>query len=777
MLNSIASYKESLSRIAHEVLDAAEVEVRENGKASTRRISQQPSPRSTPQPRSPSANGASYGTDEVIAKYRADIQKLQESEAEIKALSFNYAALLKEKEEQLLKLRGENGSLRRDLEVIKSDVSLSRDGSPRTSSTTSVTAKVIIDRTSIKPRRSIPPENSRHGNHTFANSDSKQNGLENWTVSVPFGNSHQNIVLEPTIPEKDYQENEKLLEEIRSLKAVQASHQAEMKLLKEQLENERANASLLKVKLQEEHQLSESCQSKLHDLKMDMEKISEKKELQKEFDTKLLELKRQEAELTRLVLEKEQNESVESLRSAMWQLEKQNTDLKLEKNELEVKLNSLLNMPEKNDADGSNSLNASKSKPNGVIGLAPKVIELEEMLKETYKERDKALQELSRLKQHLLDKELEEEDKMDEDSKIIEQLRTLTEYQKSQILQLENALRLERTKKEEFVMLKCDELHQSNEIISGLKQKLTSCMSSLELKNIELQNLQTALGQYYAESEAKERLGRELAEAREESAKFAESLKVADQCVEASKRRNEETNSRLLQSERLLSESRHSIQKLEDDNAKLRRALERSMTTLNRMSLDSDNYVDRRIVIKLLVTYFQRNHSKEVLDLMVRMLGFSNEDKQRVGFTQHSTGKGIVRGVLGLPGRLVGGIIGGGTAEASSSVRSESQSFADLWVDFLLKETERERRESSEDTGVHSGEQTSGSEAALTAGFPARASATHRGFQNSHSQPPSSVSYKIIEPSDAEFSTVPLTPVPSVSQPPKNSQPVSSQRY
>lgn len=52
-------------------------------------------------------------------------------------------------------------------------------------------------------------------------------------------------------------------------------------------------------------------------------------------------------------------------------------------------------------------------------------------------------------------------------------------------------------------------------------------------------------------------------------------------------------NSRLSQTERLLSESKYSITKLEEENSRLRRALEKSMTTLNRMSLDSDNYVDR----------------------------------------------------------------------------------------------------------------------------------------------------------------------------------------
>lgn len=57
---------------------------------------------------------------------------------------------------------------------------------------------------------------------------------------------------------------------------------------------------------------------------------------------------------------------------------------------------------------------------------------------------------------------------------------------------------------------------------------------------------------------------------------------------------------------------------------------------------------------------------------MVRMLGFSDEDKQRIGGAQQGAGKGVVRGVLGLPGRLVGGILGGGSAE-SASTASDNQ--------------------------------------------------------------------------------------------------------
>ena len=58
---------------------------------------------------------------------------------------------------------------------------------------------------------------------------------------------------------------------------------------------------------------------------------------------------------------------------------------------------------------------------------------------------------------------------------------------------------------------------------------------------------------------------------------------------------------------------------------------------------------------------------------MVRMLGFSDEDKQRIGVAQQGTGKGVVRGVLGLPGRLVGGILGGSSTDLHANMASDNQ--------------------------------------------------------------------------------------------------------
>jgi len=104
---------------------------------------------------------------------------------------------------------------------------------------------------------------------------------------------------------------------------------------------------------------------------------------------------------------------------------------------------------------------------------------------------------------------------MDEDSKLIEELRVVCEQQRAHIMQLERALKVEMAKQEENKKIVSEEYQRSNEQIEDLKYKLASCMSALESKNVELLNLQTALGQYYAESEAKviEFLGYSLFEA------------------------------------------------------------------------------------------------------------------------------------------------------------------------------------------------------------------------------------------------------------------------
>ncbi|XP_038999713.1 golgin candidate 3-like [Hibiscus syriacus] len=328
---------------------------------------------------------------------------------------------------------------------------------------------------------------------------------------------------------------------------------------------------------------------------------------------------------------------------------------------------------------------------------------LEKDLRETRRERDTAFQELTRLKQHLLEKvagpltfygisgenfalyifkllmyyglsqrDSEESVKMDEDRKIIEQLRESNEYQRAHIAHLE-----------ELKLMNTNEIQKSKEIIDKKNKQLDGCARAILTKNAEILNLETALGQYYAEIEAKEHLERDLGLATQESARLTGLLKDADERAELSNKEKEEILAKLSQTERMVAEGQTRVKKLEEDNGKLRRALEQSGTRLNTMSVDSDHLVDR---LHFLHAYCdqttrdllpekpqQRGIMVQVLDLMVRMLGFSDEDKQRIGVAQHDAGKGVVRGVLSLPGRLVGGIFGASSADVHANIGPDNQ--------------------------------------------------------------------------------------------------------
>lgn len=65
--------------------------------------------------------------------------------------------------------------------------------------------------------------------------------------------------------------------------------------------------------------------------------------------------------------------------------------------------------------------------------------------------------------------------------------------------------------------------------------------------------------------------------------------------------------------------------------------LQEGMKRINLMNSDSNAMVDRRIVVKLLVTYFQRGQSPELLDLMARMLGLSGRQPPSFSLTATSS--------------------------------------------------------------------------------------------------------------------------------------------
>ncbi|CAL0308444.1 unnamed protein product [Lupinus luteus] len=554
----------------------------------------------------------------------------------------------------------------------------------------------------------ITPANAGHNSHGFAHSNSPlANGID-----------HSQI-------EQYEAEIKRLQASEAEIKALSLNYAA---LLKEKEEladlvdgNNRPmvdvhdTTEIQKVKLE----LEQECDQ----LSKTQQKFQEEQKLNKSF----------REELKILKLERDKMEKIE-VEAALESSRKSFTD----------KMLSGASLIQKNNSSMINTMPDPSQNFPGKEDMERSIQRLSKELMETQRDKDKILQELTRLKQHLLEKESEETEKIDEDSKIIEELRDSNDYLRAQISNLERPLKQAIASREELKMANSNEILKFREIIDDLDKKLTSCLSTIDAKNIELLNLQTALGQYYAEIEAKD----------------------AGRKADVSKSEKEGILVKLSQMEKAQSEWRSRASKLEEDNAKLSRAVEQSMTRLNRMSVDSDYLVDRRIVIKLLVTYFQRNHSREVLDLMVRMLGFSDDDKQRIGGAQQIAGKGVVRGVLGLPGRLVGGMLGGSSTEAAANTGSDNQSFADLWVDFLLKETEeREKRESTANTGKSTEDSHDESPKTTSASPPfskqwfgiGAATAFPTTLTNQNTSPPLHGHFRHSGHFDSEFSTVPLT--------------------
>nr|KYP47607.1 hypothetical protein KK1_030713 [Cajanus cajan] len=687
MWGTIANLKENLNKIALDVHYADDDDDDDDAvftAAVSDRRNSHSFAHSKSLPRSPPPNGTSdhpYASE--IEQYKAEIKRLQASEAEIKALSVNYAALLKEKEDHIVRLNKENGSLKQNLEAT----------SPA-SANGAYTVKGSSDQSSNRQHRFTTQTKNR-----YATNNGTSLALESDAIQSKMVSKHSNL----QVKDKELAD----MVEGKSSPTAAAQHTHEIRKMNLELEQERKKLANIQLKFQEEEKLNKSFQEELKLLKLERDKTTnEVSKLHDELNEKISEIRRLQLELTRREGE-EAGGSVDSLQKQIEILEKENTTLKLEKDELEaaLKLSRVSGIMSPDPSQIQNKVPNSNHPPKGFPGkedLERSLHKLSKELKETQKEKDKAIQQLTRLKQHLLEKESEESEKMDEDSKIIEELRDSNNYLRAQISHLERNLKQATASQEKQRMENDNEILKFREIVDDLNKKLTNCMSTINAKNTELLNLQTALGQYYAEIEAKEHLEGDLARAKEETSKLSQLLKDANFRVDALISEKEEILAKLSQSEKVQSECRSRVSKLEEDNSRLRRALEQSMTRLNRMSVDSDFLVDRRIVIKLLVTYFQRNHSKEVLDLMVRMLGFSNEDKQRIGVAQQGPGKGVVRGVLGLPGRLVGGILGGsGSTESAVNMGADNQSFADLWVDFLLKETEeREKRESGGTTDI-----------------------------------------------------------------------------
>ncbi|KAK4411454.1 Golgin candidate 3 [Sesamum angolense] len=361
--------------------------------------------------------------DRLLAKK----QGTHSGETESKSSSMNYGQyrIL----DQISRLTEENGSLKQNLLTTNAALSAFKTSQGRLNlkrfgfeECYFLRSRLLWGTGDISPNRhNKPATRIRTSGSSLTNGVPKYDGLNNGTS---LANSNE---LSDTIEDKS-----------RSLAAMQATHEAQMKQMAVELDKERSKSASMQIRLQEEQKLNGSLQQELSSLKDDSNKmLNEMHKTRNELNQRISDIGKLQTELQGKNRE-ETDGTVERLKEVISILEDENRNIKKEKDEFEAALKAIHSSPVRKDIPGD--LDPSDKHPSSTVEalaenqrMQQSLRKLEKDLQETCKERDKALQELNRLKQHLLEKESEESEKMDEDSKIIDELREINEHQRVQI--------------------------------------------------------------------------------------------------------------------------------------------------------------------------------------------------------------------------------------------------------------------------------------------------------------------------------------------------------
>ena len=275
-------------------------------------------------------------------------------------------------------------------------------------------------------------------------------------------------------------------------------------------------------------------------------------------------------------------------------------------------------------------------------------------------ERDKMATELKKLRAHLLALEDEEDEVAEEQEREIDEAREeeRREYER----------RLSDLKKN----------------MSGNDAEVTRLREVIKARDEEVENLQKALGAYYAEIESADAQRIESANLRQKLAALT-SQATADRaaCMEA-KEKAKEAEERLTKFEAHLKIAKEECIKATSDASKLRKALHHALQKSSDMMVESEKLLDKRIVSDLFIAYLERERAEDVLDLLAKMLGFTDKQKARMEALKRRQKK---RGVLGTiaraPVSIAAGAIGVALEVTGATGENKPVPVADLWISFL----------------------------------------------------------------------------------------------
>lgn len=275
----------------------------------------------------------------------------------------------------------------------------------------------------------------------------------------------------------------------------------------------------------------------------------------------------------------------------------------------------------------------------------------------------------------------EKDEYLSEWKSAIEELKDVKDSMRSQSSNNTSDTALLHTLREQVTAMH-RELGDKNAEMEAAKADLIIVRQDLMLRDTENRNLQEAIG--HLERERDLLASRTSAGLQGKTKEFEEELHTKiDHANEvwAAKLHAQEEVVRLTEQKRQDEEILRRKAELEftEEKRRMQRTLENALKQLENSQRD---VVDRELITNLIVSYFKRNKSDDVLDLISKILTFTDEQKQVVG-------------LVARPGAFIESIFSSIGVAPPAPPEVEGDNLAELWVNFLMSEAEKGEQEAA----------------------------------------------------------------------------------
>ena len=98
----------------------------------------------------------------------------------------------------------------------------------------------------------------------------------------------------------------------------------------------------------------------------------------------------------------------------------------------------------------------------------------------------------------------------------------------------------------------------------------------------------------------------------------------------------------------------------------------------------------------MFLAYLERDKAEDVLDLLAKMLGFSDKQKTRMEALKRQKKRGVLGKIARAPVTIAAGAIGVALEVTGATGENKEVPVADLWISFLEKAAEDNNDENKE---------------------------------------------------------------------------------